>query len=77
MNKWIAVFDKDQNLEVLRAPDGTAIKVYPDKNLIITPDGYTVQINLFPPEFIILDRLDDHNGREFYEKLKGGTTNGR
>ena len=69
MSSWISVLDKNGDAESLHSPDGTVIEIYNDKNIIITPDGYRVQINLYPPEFIIRGRLDSHKGKEFYEKL--------
>lgn len=68
MNKWISVLDKDGEPKNMIAPDGTIIEIHNDKNIVITPDGYRVQIDLYPPSFLVLDRIYNNNSKEIYEK---------
>lgn len=73
MNKWISTLDKNGNPKDMRSPDGTIIEIYEDKNIIITPNGYRVLINLWPPSFEVLDCIDNHKGKIVYDKLFNAT----
>ena len=69
MNQWLVIYQSNEP-KSLWAPDGTVIEVYPDKNIIITPDGHRMQIDIYPPGFRVLDRVNHNNGKQIYKKLK-------
>lgn len=66
---WIKEADKNGEPTSLRAPDGTVVKIYADKNILITPDGYRLQIDIYPPGFLILGKLDNHDGKKIYDQI--------
>ena len=70
MEAWISRHDKYGTPKDLTAPDGTRIEIYYDKNIVVTPDGYRVQIDLMPPSFLILSKLDNYDGKQDYEEFK-------
>ena len=73
MDSWISTLRKDGEPKNMIAPDGTVIEIYKDKNIVITPDGYRVQIDLWPPSFLVLGRVYNNNGKEIYEKYLNAT----
>jgi hypothetical protein len=77
MNKWISITDKNGIPQALCAPDGTMIVMCEDKDIIFTSEGYKIQMNLFPPEFVALEHISNYKGKQTYEKLMRRITNAK
>lgn len=56
---WISALGENGEPQDLRSPDGTIIEIHPDCYIVVTPDGYRVKINIWPPEFIFLSKKEN------------------
>ena len=68
MNNWISMLDKEGQFKDLRAPDGTVIEIHKDKCVVVTPDGYRVQI-FYPSEYTVLSKIDNSKNKHLADKL--------